>query len=249
MTELPEADGRVDERTRKRFARRQRARRWRTWRVVLATVLLLGMTALAVWLVFFSAVLAVQRVSVQGTDLLSDEEVKDVADIPEGRPLVRVDLERAERRVSALAPVGSVSVTREWPDEVLVRVRERTSVAVVEMGSRTRGLDAEGVVFRDYEEAPGDLPRVRLVGDPGREALREAASVAAALPEDLAPRVAYVSVQTVDQIVLVLRNDTEVVWGSAEESDRKSEVLLALLEATSAQRYDVSVPGQPVTSG
>ena len=38
-----------------------------------------------------------------------------------------------------------------------------------------------------------------------------------------------------------------MVWGSAEESDVKATVLTDLLDQK-AQRYDVSVPGQPTTS-
>ena len=55
-------------------------------------------------------------------------------------------------------------------------------------------------------------------------------------------------VATVDQISLVLRDGRTVVWGSAEDSDAKAEVLVELLEQP-ARKYDVSVPGQPTTSG
>ena len=51
---------------------------------------------------------------------------------------------------------------------------------------------------------------------------------------------------TVDQISLVLRDGRTVEWGSAEQSELKAEVLVPLLKRP-AQRYDVSVPGQPTT--
>ena len=43
---------------------------------------------------------------------------------------------------------------------------------------------------------------------------------------------------------LELRDGRTVVWGSAEESGAKAEVLAALLEQPGAT-YDVSVPSQP----
>ena len=45
----------------------------------------------------------------------------------------------------------------------------------------------------------------------------------------------------------MLRDGRQVVWGSAEDSAAKAEVLVALLKEP-AKRYDVSVPGQPTTS-
>ena len=74
----------------------------------------------------------------------------------------------------------------------------------------------------------------------------EAAAVVSALPDDLAPRVDHVSVATVDQIELALRDGRTVVWGSAEDSAQKAEVLEVLL-GQEASVYDVSVPSNPTT--
>ena len=71
------------------------------------------------------------------------------------------------------------------------------------------------------------------------------ATVVAALPQDLASRVDHVAVETVDQITLVMRDQREVLWGSAEESALKAEVVDKLLAAQEASYYDVSVPGNP----
>jgi cell division protein FtsQ len=130
---------------------------------------------------------------------------------------------------------------------VLIAVEERTPIAVVDIGGRIRGMDDEGVVFRDYPRVPRTLPLVRTTGRTGGEALSEAAQVVSSLPADVSRRVRYLAVVTVDQITLVLRDGRQVVWGSAEESSAKAEVLVALL-AEPATVYDVSVPGQPTTS-
>jgi cell division protein FtsQ len=91
------------------------------------------------------------------------------------------------------------------------------------------------------------MPRVRPTVSAGTEALREAAVVVAALPDDLAARVDHVTVETVDQVTLVLRDGRQVLWGSAEESALKAEVLAELLAVQKAGVYDVSVPGSPTT--
>ena len=244
--DVPEADPALL-RSRRRFARRQWTRRWLAWKPVLAVVLLVALLVGVIWLVFFSSYLAVQGVRVAGVQQLSAAEVERAAAVPEGDPLARVDLARIRTRVESLATVKSADVTREWPDTVLITVVEREPVAVVEIGGKLRGLDEDGVVFRDYARAPADLPRLQTSADTGADALREGALVVASLPHDLAAKVDHVDVQTVDEITLELRDGREVEWGSSEQSEQKAEVLGKLLTAVQAQRYDVSVPGQPTT--
>ena len=235
-------------RTRRRFARRQWARRWLAWKPVLAVLLLLALVVGSVWAVFFSSWLAVKGVAVAGASTLSPDEVRSAAAVTSGEPLARVDLARVRARVEALAIVKSADVTREWPDHVLVSVEEREAVAVVSIGGRIRGMDEAGVVFRDYARAPAGLPQVRTSTDTRSDALEEAARVVGALPADVARLVDHVAVETVDQISLVLRDGRTVVWGSADESALKARVTEVLLRQP-AKTYDVSVPGQPTTAG
>ncbi|GAA1919998.1 cell division protein FtsQ/DivIB [Nocardioides hwasunensis] len=245
MAQESDQDTRAASRTRRRFARRQWARRWLSLRYVLAFVLVLGLLGASVYLVFFSTVLQVTKVQVAGNELLSDAQVRERADIPLGEQLALVDLDRATARVRAMAEVKSVDVTRSWPDAVRIEVVERTAVAVVDLTGRIRGLDADGVVFRDYKRVPPGMPLIRPGGAAGTDALKEAATVVAALPQDLAARVDHVEVATVDQITLVLRDQREVLWGSADESELKAQVIDKLLTSVESPVYDVSVPGNP----
>lgn len=232
--------------SRRAFSRRRWARRWLSWRrglLALAVLLLVGLGAYAVW---FSSWLTTEEVTVSGVSQLAPAEVERAAGVPIGEPLARVDLDAIRTRVESLAIVEEVDVVRGWPHTVEITVVERQAVAVVQIGTSLRGLDEDGVVFRDFRTAPPDLPRVLTSSGASSEALREAAAVVAALPPDLGPRVDHVSVASVDQIELVLRDGRTVVWGSAEESARKAEVLAVLL-GQPARTYDVSVPGNPTT--
>jgi cell division protein FtsQ len=229
---------------RKRFARRQWARRWLTWRYLLAGGLALAVVIGSVYLVFFSSALSVQGVEVSGTQTLTEQQVREVADVPTGGPLATVDLDRIAYRVRALAVVKSAEVTRQWPHDVLIEIVERQPVAVVEIAGKLHSLDEEGVVFGNYDRAPKGLPRVRAESGVNAEALAEGAAVVAALPDEIAAKVDHAEVVSVDRITLLLRDGREVVWGSAEQSAEKAEVLTAML-THDARVYDVSVPGQP----
>ena len=229
---------------RKRFARRQWARRWLTWRYVVAVVAVLAVLGGGLYLVFFSETLSVQGVEVVGTQTISEERVLEVADVPTGGPLATVDLDRIAYRVSALAVVKSAEVTRQWPHDVLIEIVERQPVAVVEIAGQLHSLDEDGVVFGSYQRAPQGLPRVRADVGVDAQALAEGAAVVAALPAEIAEKVDYAEVLSVDQINLQLRDGRKVVWGSADESDVKAEVLTAMFRHD-AQVYDVSVPSRP----
>jgi cell division protein FtsQ len=234
-------------RSRRRFARRQWRRRWLAWRYLLVLVLVLAAIGGGVYAVWFSSWLAVQDIEVSGAQTVGAADIRARSGIDEGEPLVRVDLAGAERRIGALAVVRSVSVTRQWPHRIVISIQEREAIAVVDIGGQLRGMDADGVVFRDYAKAPPGLPRVETSIGTTSAALREAAKVVSALPTDLTLLVDHVQVTTVDQISLVLKDGRTVVWGSSAESDTKATVIASLLATVDAQLYDVSVPAKPTT--
>ena len=234
-------------RSRKRFARRQWRRRWLAWRPLLALVLVLALVGVGVYALWFSTWLAVEDVDVSGAETVEASDIRTRSGIDVGEPMIGVDLDTAERRIGALAVVRSVSVTRQWPHGILVSIEERTPIAVVEIGDRLRGMDEDGVVFRDYKTAPPGLPRVVTTSGTTSDALKEAAEVVSALPPELTLIVDHVQVSSVDKISLVLKDGREVIWGSADESATKAEVLATLLATVQAQVYDVSVPSKPTT--
>lgn len=246
----PKGSGRRDPegRSRRRFVRRQWLRRWLVWRYVIASVLLVVLTVTGVWLVFFSAVLTVKHVDVQGESQLTTGRVLAAADVPTGAHLAELDLGAIRTRVAGLAAVKRVDVSRDWPDGVLIRITERHEVAVVDIGGRFQAMDSDGILFKSYDHPPATLPRVVAGATIGSDALAEAARVIDSLPSGLAARVDHVGVRGIDQVTLTLRSGATVIWGSDAQSSIKSEVLERLLTHP-ATTYDVSVPGQPVTTG
>lgn len=238
----------ADERTlriaRKRFARRQWARRWLVWRRLVVLGVVLAVLAGLGWLFWVSPALRVSAVTVEGEDVLTTGQVRRAAAVPVGEPLASVDIDAIRARVEDLAAVASADVTRSWPDRVRIAVTEREAVAVVRGESGIRGFDADGVLFRRYLALPEGLPVVVAGSGTRAEALAEAARVLDALPAELGTRVVHVEVRTVDTITLVLDGGRRVFWGSAEQSATKAEVLEVLLEQK-ASTYDVSVPSQP----
>lgn len=229
---------------RKKFLRRQRARRWLVWRRILLALAVVALVGGLVWLFFFSSALAVKGAEVRGVEVLTESEVQAAAAVPTGVPLATADLSAIEARVEGLAAVADVEASRVWPDQVRIEVTEREAVAAVSWEGQWRGLDDTGVLFRSYAEEPEGLPEVTMKASTPVEALAEAAAVVEALPAGILERVDRLEVESIDGISLVLAGGATVMWGSADESVHKAAVLEVLLQR-GARVYDVTAPGRP----
>jgi cell division protein FtsQ len=231
-----------------RFAARARARRWLSWRPVLAALGVLAVLALAGWVVLASPLLAVREIGVVGADRVDERQVVELASGAVGTPMARVDAGAIADEVRRLPLVSGVEVVRAWPGTLEVRLVERVPIAAVPVeGGRFRLLDAEAVVVAEVAEVPGDLPVVQVdVERAGAASLRAASGVLAALPEHLRAEVEQIGATTPDDVRMRLRGGAEVVWGSPADNELKSRVLQAL-RGQPAAVYDVSAPLTPVT--
>jgi cell division protein FtsQ len=201
------------------------------------------------WLLWFSPWLAVTQVQVTVSSApavagpLTPDEVRVAAQVETGTPLLRVDTGAIEQRIAALPSVESVAVSRSWPDAIVIDVVRRTPVALVSSGGGYDVVDASGAVIRTVTGIEGDLPVVRATGD----GVGAAVTVARELPEDIRRKVVGIEASTRNDVTLLLRNGSEVMWGSAQDGEFKARVLQTLFQVD-AKYYDVSAPGVPATS-
>lgn len=214
-------------------------RRVITLAVLVAVILAAAGAVYAVW---FSTLLNVDRVRVVGAATSHESDVIDAAAIQVGIPIARVDAASVATRVSEIPWVKSVDVRRGWPSEIVIAVTEREAVARTMGPDGAQGVDAEGVVFASQSPLPDDLIVVTANGP----ALVASIQVLQALPDEIKDRVTRVAASTRDDVRLHLASGSIVRWGSAQEPDFKSQVLLALLPRR-ARVYDVSAPQLPTT--
>ncbi|RNL79721.1 cell division protein FtsQ/DivIB [Nocardioides marmorisolisilvae] len=236
------------------FKQRRWTARLRRWRPFLIIALALALVVTGIWLVFYSSVASVRGVEVVGNHRVTAQHIRSVARAPIGTPLARADLAAVQARVEAIPDVSAVSVSRSWLHTIRIEVTERVPVAVVSRDSGTAGaplqaVDLDGVLFGSFRSRPKGLPLIRTAPGVTAEVLSEAAKVVTSLRSDIASRVRYVDVASIDKITLSLRNGPQVLWGSADDSEEKADVLAVFLNGGSKKytRIDVSVPGKPTT--
>lgn len=206
------------------------------------------------WFLAAGPLFSVRSVQVDGADLLPADLVRESSAIGEGTPLLRVDVDAATARLAELPQVREVTVTRGWPDRVVITLVERTPLAAVEQDGRRVLVDESGVLF---DTVTGQLPdgvvplQVAEPG-PGDDATEAALEAIAAMPEGLRGQMAGVTATGAEDVTFLLDDGTVVRWGSAAESERKAQALAGLVtriedgDLEPAGEIDVSAPGAVV---
>ena len=182
---------------------------------------------------------------VEGEQLLTSDAIKEAAAVPKNVPLARLDTGAMRERVEELPEVRSAEVKVDYPNAVRIQVRERVAIYQLAKGEAFAWVDADGVEFRTGQARSKSLPEVKLARD-GDRIRRDVATVATHIPEAAKKKVTLIRAKSVDRIEVSLEDRRLIVWGSADESELKSEVLEALL-SVDAKVYDVSAPTHPTT--
>jgi cell division protein FtsQ len=220
------------------------------WRAAFFCVLVLAVLGFAGWAVLGSSLLVVRHVTVRGNQLVSAAQVRRAADIKLGAPLATVNGGAAAGRVERIAPVLTATVSRSWPDGIVITVRERTPALAVAAPGGYDLVDEHGVTVRVTVTRPAGLPLLTPAPAAlrGNAAVRAAAQVVQGLPASLRHRLRSVSAGTASTVTLRLSGGITVVWGGPGQATRKATEL-ALLMGTHARYFDVSDPATAVTQG
>lgn len=257
----PGLDGlRAEERPRKERAPLTRARKLMYTASALAII-----AVLYVVLVFFSPLLATEKITVRGASLLETSQVEQKLEPLRGVPLTRIDEKKVRELIGQDNVIRSVQVESRPPHELVVTLKERTAVAVVKQGDTYHTVDSDGVSLLESATQPDtSVPLVRFSGDDPQTSaeFRTISTALSAMPSELLAQIKEAGATSTSSITLTLRDNTTVQWGTAEESELKAKVLLSLRQAIAKRAqeensseaqtqkvtvYDVSAPRVPVT--
>src|SRR3954470_18452380 len=148
------------------------ANRRRTVAVIVAVTIVVA--AALVWVVAFSSLLGVRRVSVQGVQTLTAQQVEKAAGVARGTPLVRIDTNAVAARVGKLPEVASARVSTSFPTTLVIRVVERRPVGYLRGDAGYVLVDRTGAQYRTVSAAPAGLPRFVVPGGTGARTIGSA---------------------------------------------------------------------------
>jgi cell division protein FtsQ len=224
----------------------------RPWVWGVVALLILGGAATALR---FAPLFQVEQIAVTGNEQVTADEVLAAAAVRTDVALVTVPVEEVAERIEALDAVASVRVTRDWPDTLRIMVKERRAVGYVASASTVYLVGSDGVLYREYDGIPRELPQLPTVdgglgdrydvNDPAAAAF----AVASALPAAVRRAVAEIGVDDVRDIRLTFDDGVVVDWGSTAATERKVEIVSLLRERRQWGRaftaVDVSAPDAP----
>ncbi|MEU4839336.1 cell division protein FtsQ/DivIB [Nocardia testacea] len=211
-------------------------RRFRLWALP-ALALVITLAALA----WFSPLLSVREVRIDGAGEIPEEQIRELLQVPATGSILRIDTAAMAARVATIPKVRSARVQRVLPSTVRVRIEPRTAVLYYDSPEGAHLLDSDGIEYA-IEPAPIGVPQL-VTARPGStdELTRAAVAVARVLPPALEVQVETVRAAGASEISLTLRDGRTVLWGSSEDGERKSAVVLPLLTQPGTV-FDVSSP-------
>ena len=264
----PSGPGRTDSPERADSPERGPARARSPWRKVFYGVAVVGLLAGIGWALLGSKLLVVRSVVVTGNHLVPASQIRATAGITPKVPMIRVGTQAVAHRVESILQIQSATVSRSWPDRIVITVHERTPVLAVALASTPSGaaqpaqgaqraqeagydlIDPAGVVVRSVKVRPASLPVYQTPA--AASSLRDNPGVAAAatvlheVPAPVARAVVAVSATDPQDVQLGLSSGVTIVWGDTSRAQQKATEL-AILMRTHARYYNVSAPGTAVT--
>lgn len=229
----------------RRFTRRSRHRRAGWIAAGVVAVVLVGSVTVSV----FSPLLSLQTISVVGTSRVDRAAVLTSLDGQIGKPLARIDFDAVKADLSNFPLIESYVTETRPPHTLVIRITEREPIASVKVGSTFELVDPAGVVIETSKTQPKGVPFVDIrSGTVDGKVYRSTAEVLLSLPTVLRATVKSVTASTADDVTLGLTTGETVVWGSADSSTQKAQLLAGLIKdhkarnPTQAVEYDVSAP-------
>jgi cell division protein FtsQ len=224
-----------------RSLERRRKQKKRNRILVASTLGVVGV--FAIYAVYFSSWLTVNKVSVIGNTISSTYEIESAVNIPIGTQLARVNGDEVNASLAGISSIDHVEVRRAWPNEIVLAVTERIAIATIQKAGHWEFVDANGVAYGKTFSQPREL----MVFNVNNKASRiEVANVYSQMPGWIKNQVETIGATSRDNVQVDLGKSRKAIIGDSSRLERKFAVLKVLL-TRKARIYDVSAPDVPVT--
>ena len=178
------------------------------------------------WSLYLSKWFIAQEISVIGNERLTIEQISTLAEVPIGNSLMSIDTAAMASQLMSMPEIEVATVERGWPHTILIKVTERTPIAVAATASGFNLIDSQGHNAGVVAAPPAGL--LIISAQPDSNAMLGAIKTLAAIPAQW--QLIGLSAATQDSIVATLGSGAVITFGSSERAADKVEVAQALME-------------------
>jgi cell division protein FtsQ len=178
------------------------------------------------WSLYLSKWFIAQEISVTGNERLTIEQISTLAEVPIGNSLMSIDTAAMASQLMTMPEIKVATVERGWPHTILIKVTERTPIAVAATVSGFNLIDSQGQNAGVVAAPPAGL--LIISAQPDSNAMLGAIKTLAAIPVQW--QLIGLSAATQDSIVATLGSGAVITFGSSERAADKVEVAQALME-------------------
>jgi cell division protein FtsQ len=256
------------------------ARRKKLFSINMRALVVIGVTvalALLLFGIYHSPLFTITHIQVEGSKRLTNEHLRDVADIPGGMTLLRVDADGVIARLRGDVWVENATVERRFPSTLLVTVQEREPAAVVEiLPDAVSGSPAKWLVSGDgrwlarvseanayvriHENEVAVLTRITdissatkpIIGEQvADEGVLNALGILNNLSSEMRGLVTSISAPDRAKTTLMLVNNVRVAFGDAKDVAAKEDAIKTIINQYSdiVVSINVRVPDRPTWQG
>jgi cell division septal protein FtsQ len=197
-----------------------------------------------------SPLLTVSSVSVEGSSRIDKKEILRLSGIKTGMHMLNISPSAAEKAIEKEPWVKTASVVRRFPHTVVVRIRERTPIALVSAG-RVYYADDDGMLLPMFKGTYSNLPlitgiagvrpdSVPRVGTQALNRIKRLLDQCKSVDAAFAKRVSQIDFSN-DPVIRLSLNDMPVV---VEMEDTDTKVSLARLKQL-VESLEGNVKGAP----
>lgn len=228
-----------------------RASRRRTallrWTIAVASLLAVAGIGAVAW---FSPLLAVESVTAEGGGIVDADAVRaDVEERTAGTPLPQVRTGGLAEQLEAEHPAAAgIEVSYAGPRSLHIVVVDREPVVAVVDGRHAVRYDADGAAIDTVPADGVDVPTLTVASQAdaaaaARDGARLLTDIGGRLPGE-AEMLAVGATGTYTLRLATEAGEAEIVFGAAEDAQRKAQVAAVLLDE-GHDTIDVSVPDVP----
>ncbi len=190
----------------------------------------------------------VGTVIVNGNKYISQEEVYQIAGIPEQANIFRLNIERVKQRLSDDLRLTDVEVKRNFPDTVVITLKERQPLALVACNYGFVQVDRQGMVvavFKNLKQK--NLPLITgaklnnpYIGDiVETEQIKTILFYLNALDEETLNKLTEIDVKIPKQLLAYTTDSITIRLGDNQKLDEKAKLTQDILQEIHKKKINV----------